>query len=81
MGFYGFLSKDGLNGKWDIWWKKQRNHPIKLTPLKPPLSASSFTQETASSAVISVRIPALAGPDQAKPWVGIILKLTQLEYV
>ena len=29
-----------LNGNWDSRWKRQRNHPINLIPLKPPLSAS-----------------------------------------
>jgi hypothetical protein len=69
-----------LNGKWDTWWGKQRNHPIKLTPLKPPLSASSFTKEV-SSPVIQARIPSLDGPHQDKPWVGVLRKLAQLELV
>ena len=25
-----------LNGRWDSWWKKERNHPLKLVPYKPP---------------------------------------------
>jgi len=70
-----------LNGKWDSWWKKERNYPIKLTPLKPPLSASCFTKESSSSAVIQAKIPALDGPNQAKPWIGVLRKLSQLEVV
>jgi hypothetical protein len=70
-----------LNGKWDTWWKKDRNHPIKLTPFKPPLSASSFSKEVSSSPVIQARIPALDGPNQDKPWVGVLRKLSQLEVV
>ncbi len=70
-----------LNGNWDSWWKKHRNHPIKLTPFKPPLSASSFTKEVSSPAVIQARIPALDGPHQDKPWVGVLRKLSQLECV
>jgi hypothetical protein len=70
-----------LNGQWDSWWKKERNHPLKLTPLKPPLSASCFTQEAYTSPVIQARIPALEGPHQAKPWVGVLRKLSQLELV
>jgi hypothetical protein len=70
-----------LNGKWDSWWKKQRNHPFKLTPLNPPLSAACFTQEAYASPVIQARIPALAGPYQNKPWVGVLRKLSQLEIV
>jgi len=70
-----------LNGNWNSWWKKERNHPIKVSPLKPPLSASFFTKEVSSSPVIQARIPALNGPNQDKPWVGVLRKLAQLEYV
>ena len=70
-----------LNGNWDSWWKKERNHPIKVNPIKAPLSASSFTKEVSSSPVISARIPALDGPNQDKPWVGVLRKLSQLELV
>jgi len=68
-----------LNDNWDSWWKNKRNHPIKLTPLKPPLSASCFNQEVYSSPVIQARIPALAGPHRDKPWVDVLRKLSQLE--
>jgi len=70
-----------LNGKWDAWWKRQRNHPIRVTPIKPPLSASCFTKKASSSPVIQARIPALEGPHQAKPWVDVLRKLSQLEVV
>ncbi len=41
-------------GKKTIQWQVgipggAKNHPIKITPLKPPLSASSFTKEVSSS--------------------------------
>jgi len=68
-----------LNDNWDSWWKNMRNHPIKLTPLKPPLSASHFIQEASSSPVIQARIPALDGPHKDKPWVDVLRKLSQLE--
>ena len=70
-----------LNDNWDSWWGKQRNHPIKVIPFNPPLSASCFTQEVYSSPVIQARIPALEGPHQDKPWVGVLRKLAQLEVV
>jgi hypothetical protein len=70
-----------LNGKWDTWWDKQRNHPIKLTASKQPLSASCFTKEGVSSPILQARIPALDGPNQDKPWVGVLRKLSQLELV
>jgi len=70
-----------LNGKWDSWWKKERNHPIKVIPPKPPLSASCFTKEASSSPVIQAKIPALDGRHRDKPWVGVLRKLSQLEVV
>jgi len=70
-----------LNGNWDTWWGKQRNHPIKLTASKQPLSASFFTKEGVSSPIVQARIPALDGPNQDKPWVGVLRKLSQLELV
>ena len=48
-----------LNDNWDSWWKNKRNHPIKLTPLKPPLSVSCFNQEVYSSPVIQGQDPGL----------------------
>ena len=70
-----------LNDNWDTWWGKQRNHPIKVNPIKPPLSASCFTKEGVSSPIVQARIPALDGPNQDKPWVGVLRKLSQLEIV
>jgi hypothetical protein len=69
-----------LNGNWDSCWKKQRNHPIKVTPAKQPLSASYFIHEVCSPCVIQAKIPALNGPHKDKPWVGL-RKLFKLEYV
>jgi len=68
-----------LNDNWDSWWKKERYHPITIAPYKPPLSASHFIQEVSSSPIIQARIPALDGPHQDKPWVGVLRKLSQLE--
>jgi len=70
-----------LNGQWNHWWKRQRNHPLRITPLNPPLSAACFSQEAYTCPVIQARIPALEGPHQDKPWVGVLRKLTQLEVV
>jgi hypothetical protein len=70
-----------LNDNWDSWWGKERNHPLTVTPFNPPLSASCFTQEVYSSPVIQAKIPALDGPNQDKPWVGVLRKLSQLEVV
>ena len=69
-----------LNGEWDLWWGEERERNIKLTKFEPPLSASSFKKETDSSPLIEVTIPALRGPDQDKPWVGVLRELSRVEY-
>jgi len=47
---------------------------------KPPLPASYFKKEAESSPLIEVTIPALRGPDQGKPWVGVLRKLAEVGY-
>jgi hypothetical protein len=69
-----------LNGEWDDWWEKEREGNIKITEFKPPLPASYFNQETESSPLIEVTIPALRGPDQGKPWVGVLRELSRVGY-
>jgi len=68
-----------LNGKWATWWQKERYHPLQVKPFKPPLPASYFTKEGSSTPVLQGRIPALIGPDQAKPWVGVLRKLSEID--
>ncbi len=68
-----------LNGKWDSWWKEERDHPIKIASFKPPLSASHVIQEAPSSPIIQARIPALAGPHKDKPWIDALRQLSRLE--
>ena len=69
-----------LNGEWALWWGKERERNIKLTKFKPPLSAFCFKKETDSSPLIEVTIPALRGPDQDKPWVGVLRELFRVGY-
>ena len=69
-----------LNGEWDDWWETERERNIKITEFKPPLPASYFNQETESSPIVEVTIPALSGPDQDKPWVGVLRKLSEVGY-
>jgi len=70
-----------LNGRWNSWWKEERSHNIKVKPVKPPLSASFFTKEGPTVPLIQARIPALQGQHQDRPWVGVLRKLAELEYV
>ena len=69
-----------INGEWDKWWETERERNIKVSKYKPPLSASHFKKETETSPLIEVTIPAFIGPDQGKPWVGVLRKLTEVGY-
>ena len=69
-----------LNGEWDNWWKTERERNIKAGKYKPPLPASHFKKETETSPLVEVTIPALRGPDQGKPWVGVLRKLSEVGY-
>ncbi|MBA7538900.1 ISLre2 family transposase ISCde3 [subsurface metagenome] len=69
-----------LNNEWDDWWKTERERNIKVSKYKPPLPASCFKQVPETSPLIEVTIPALSGPDQDKPWVGVLRKLAEVGY-
>jgi len=69
-----------LNNEWDNWWETERERNIKVGEYKPPLSASYFKKETEASPLIEVTLPALTGPDQGKPWVGVLRKLSEAGY-
>jgi hypothetical protein len=69
-----------LNNEWDNWWETERERNIKVGRYKPPLSASYFKKETESPPLIEVSLPALRGPDQGKPWVGVLRKLSEVGY-
>jgi len=47
---------------------------------KPTLSASSFKEEKNTLHLIEVSIPTLRGPEQDKPWVGVLRELTRVGY-
>jgi len=69
-----------LNNEWDDWWETERERNIKVGKYKPPLPASYFKKEVESLPLIEVSIPALRGPDQGKPWVGVLRKLSEAGY-
>ena len=69
-----------LNNEWDEWWEKGRGQNIKLSKFNTPLSASYFKKEAETSPLIEVTIPAFIGPDQGKPWVGVLRKLSEVGY-
>ncbi len=69
-----------LNNEWDDWWETERERNIKVGKYKPPLPASYFKKETETSPLIEVSLPALRGPDQGKPWVGVLRELSRVGY-
>lgn len=69
-----------LNNEWDVWWETERERNIKVGQYKPPLPASYFKKETEASPLVEVSLPALRGPDQSKPWVGVLRKLAEAGY-
>jgi hypothetical protein len=69
-----------LNNEWNSWWETEREQNIKVGKYNPPLPAAHFNKETGSSPVVEVTIPAFSGPDQGKPWVGVLRKLSEIGY-
>jgi hypothetical protein len=61
-----------LNKEWNLWWEEGRKQNLKVGKFNPPLSASYFKEDTESLPLIEVSIPARVGPDQDKPWVGVL---------
>jgi len=53
---------------------------VKLGPYKLPLSASCFKKEAGNSPLVEITLPALKGPNQGKPWVGVLRKFTEVGY-
>ena len=74
------LKETIINGEWDKWWETERERNIKVDKYKPPLPASCFKKEAETSPLIEVTIPAFIGPDQGKPWVGVLRKLSEIGY-
>lgn len=69
-----------LNGEWQDWWQRQRDEKIEINYIPPPLSAAQVLKDKAVSPFIEAQIPSLRGPDQDKPWVGVLKELTRASY-
>ena len=69
-----------LNGEWQDWWQRQRDEKIEINYIPPPLSATQVLKDKAVSSFIEAQIPSLRGPDQDKPWVGVLKELTRASY-
>jgi len=69
-----------INGEWDTWRETEREGNIRVEKYKPPLPAACFKKEVETSPLVEVSIPAFSGPDQGKPWVGVLRKLSEVGY-
>jgi len=67
-----------FNGGWDAWWNKERGQRIEITSaFKEVLSAKQLTKRQDTAPYIEAILPPFRGPDQSKPWVGVLRKLLQ----
>lgn len=67
-----------FNGEWEDWWNNQRGQKIEITSaFKAAMSAKQMTKRQNVAAYIEAVLPPFRGPDQSKPWVGVLRQLLQ----
>lgn len=67
-----------INGQWDNWWYKERDKKIEIKAVfKRPLTAKEMTKKRRIAPFIETELPCYRGPDQSKPWVGVLYELTR----
>ena len=65
-----------INGQWDKWWYKERDKKIEIKAIfKRPLTAKNMTKRREIVPFIEAELPCYRGPEQGKPWVGILHEL------
>jgi len=66
------------NGEWDNWWYKNRDQKIEIKAIfKEPLTAKESCKRQDVMPYIEATLPCYRGPDQGKPWVGVLRELTR----
>lgn len=66
------------NKQWEDWWYKQRGRNIEIKALfKEPLTAGDMVKKHDIIPFIEAELPCYRGPDQGKPWVGVLRELTR----
>ncbi len=67
-----------FNGEWDSWWHEKRDEKIEIRAIfKEPLTAKEACRKQDVMPYIEATLPCYRGPDQSKPWVGVIRELTR----
>ena len=67
-----------INGQWDNWWYKERDKKIEIKAIfKEPITATQMCKKRNITPYIEAELPCYKGPDQSKPWVGVLCELTR----
>lgn len=65
-----------INGQWENWWYKERGKNIEIKAIfKEALTAGDMKKQRKTAPFIEAELPCYRGPDQGKPWVGILHEL------
>lgn len=66
------------NNEWEDWWHKKRGQKIDIKAIfKEPITATQMCKKRNITPYIEAELPCYEGPDQSKPWVGILNELTR----
>lgn len=65
-----------INGQWENWWYRERGKKIEIKDIfKDALTAGDMNRGREVAPFIELELPCYRGPDQSKPWVGILHQL------
>lgn len=65
-----------INGQWENWWYRERGKKIEIKDIfKDALTAGDMNRRREVVPFIEAELPCYRGPDQSKPWVGILHQL------
>ncbi len=68
-----------FNGEWDEWWYEKRDKKIEIKAIfKEPLSGKRACMKQDVMPYIEATLPCYRGPDQSKPWVGVLRELSRV---
>jgi len=65
-----------INGQWRNYWYKERDKKIEIKAIfKKTLTAADMNKKHKIAPFIEAELPCYRGPDQSKPWVGVLHEL------
>jgi len=71
-----------VNNEWEDWWYNKRNQKIEIKAIfKQPLSSKNLCKKQDIAPYIEAELPCYRGPDQSKPWVGVLRELTRARHL